>query len=110
MLSLQTAGVRIADDLDKVERLTNELLRATAQLQTSMMNACIDSELSPHDGQLPLARLQQAQSQIVDARGNFLRAHKSMREEFIKRTEVTAVPDTWVRCPTAQLQETTEAA
>ncbi|MDG6078090.1 hypothetical protein E3U23_02635 [Erythrobacter litoralis] len=107
MLPIELAGKRIAEDLDAAERLANEFLRAAAKLQTSMMNACIDSELSPHDGQVAVARVQEAQSQIVGARANLLKAHKSMRSDFIR---IVGLPDTFTRCPTGTLEDQSKVA
>lgn len=96
MLPINLAGKRIADDLDAAERLANESLRANAQLLLSMMNARIDSDLAPYDGQLAVSRVQQAIQQIVEAQNNLAKAHKSMRAEFI---EITGVGDENRRCP-----------
>ncbi len=99
MLDLQTAGTRIAEDLDAAERLANETLRAVARLQVSMMNARIDSDLTPYDGQIAVVRVQQASASLVEAQGNLAKAHKSMREDFIKMTGLTP-PEDGDRCPT----------
>ena len=105
-LPIELAGKRIADDLDAAERSANELLRHLALLQVSMMNARIDSDLAPYDGQIAVARVQQAQSQTVEAMGNLAKAHTSMRKEFI---EITGYPDIG-RCPVEGLGPQSEVA
>lgn len=108
MLPIRAAGKRIADDLDRAERLANESLRATAMLQVSMMNARIDSELSPYEGQIAVIRVQEAAQQLVEAQGNLAKAHKALRTDFIR---VVGLPDTNDRCPVSGISgATTEAA
>ena len=100
-LSLQAAGVRIAEDLDVAEQSANECLRNLAKLQHSMMNARIDSDLAPYEGQAAVTRIQAAMANLVDAQGDIARAHAAMRKRFI---ELADIPDTNGRCPTAAIE------
>ena len=96
-LPLHAAGTRIAADLAEAERLSNEYVRCLARLQGSMMNARLDSEMEPYDGQIAVVRVQEAQSQAVQSQGNLFKAHTSMRSDFVRMADV---PDVIGRCPT----------
>ena len=97
MLTLEAASQRIAADLEKAETLANELQRAIAQLQLSMMNLRIDTDIAPYEGQVSVIRVQEAQSKAVALQSDLLKAHKGLRSDF---TRITMVPDDRDRCPT----------
>tara|TARA_A100001391_G_scaffold78331_1_gene50551 strand:- start:11269 stop:11595 length:327 start_codon:yes stop_codon:yes gene_type:complete len=102
MLSVETAGVRIAAELEEAERLTNECMRAYARLQMSMMSVRLDTELPQYQGHTAVMRVQEAQKAQVEAMGQLARAHKAMRDDFLT---ITAIPDTIGRCPVNGVQE-----
>ena len=102
MLTVENAGVRIAEDLETAERLTNECMRAYARLLQSMMNVRLDTDLPQYQGQTAVMRLQEAQKHQVDAMSHLARVHKSMREDFL---QITNVADEIGRCPTTGLKE-----
>ncbi len=97
MLTIETAARRVAADLDKAEKLANELHRALAQLQLSMMNLRIDTDIAPYEGQISVIRVQEAQSKAVALQSDLLKAHKGLRSDF---SRITMVPDDGDRCPT----------
>ena len=97
MLSVETAGARVARDLEEAERFTNESLRALARLNVSMMNVRLDTDLPQYQGQAAVIRLQEAQKAMVDAMSHLTRVHKSLRDDF---TKITGLPDEPGRCPT----------
>lgn len=99
MLTIEAAGQRIAADLDDVENATNEAMRKLARLQVSMMNARLDSDLRPYDGQLAVMRVAEAQQQLVAVMSNLAKAHKSMRDDF---TKIKMPTDDNDRCPVRQ--------
>lgn len=102
MLTLETAGQRVAVDLEEAERLTNEAIRAVAKLQTSMMNTRIDTELAQYEGQVSVVRVQQASGSLVEAMNHLAKAHKGMRSDFIR---ITCAPDDNERCPALETGE-----
>lgn len=97
MLTIETASRRVTADLDKAENLANELQRAIAQLQLSMMNLRIDTDIAPYEGQVSVVRVQQAQAKAVALQSDLLKAHKGLRSDF---TRITMVPDDGDPCPT----------
>lgn len=97
MLSFEVASKRVAEDLERAENLANELQRAIAQLQLSMMNLRIDTGIAAYEGQLSVVRVQEAQSKAVALQSDLLKAHKGLRSDF---TRITMVPDDRDRCPT----------
>lgn len=102
MLTLEAASVRIADDLEEAERLTNECIRAYARLQQSMINIRLDTDLPQYQGQLAVVRLQEAQKNQVDAMSQLAKVHKSMREDYLK---ITGLPDEVGRCAVTRVSE-----
>lgn len=101
MLTLETAARRVAADLEKAEMFANELQRSLAQLQLSMMNLRIDTEVAPYEGQLSVMRVQEAQSKAVSLQSDLLKAHKGLRADF---TRITMLPDDQNRCPTEAIE------
>ncbi|RIV89218.1 hypothetical protein [Aurantiacibacter zhengii] len=99
MLTVETAGKRVATDLEDAERLTNETLRAMSRLQHSMLNVRLDTELPQYQGQMAIIRLQEAQKHLVDAMTNLTKMHKSLRDDF---TKITGLPDEPGRCPVSR--------
>lgn len=107
MLTIETAGVRVAADLEEAERLTNECMRAYARLQMSMMNVRLETDLPQYQGHTAVMRVQEAQKAQVEAMGQLARAHKAMRDDFLT---VTGMPETIGRCPTKGIQEAASIA
>ena len=108
MLTVETAGVRVAADLEEAERLSNECMRAFARLQMSMMNIRLETDLPQYQGHTAVMRVQEAQRAQVEAMGQLARAHKAMRDEFLT---VTGMPDRLGRCPVSgKLEVAAEAA
>lgn len=107
MLTIETAGIRIAADLEQAEALANECLRAHALLMTSMMNLRLETGVAPYEGQIAVSRVQTAMNKIVEAQGDLAKAHKSMREGYIK---ITGGPDDPFKCPLASLGKVTSEA
>ena len=101
MLTFDAASLRIASDLDRAEKLANELQRALAQLQLSMMNMRIDTDVAPYEGQISVVRVQEAQSKAVGLQSDLLKAHKGLRADF---SRITMLPDDQDRCPTDPLR------
>ena len=89
-LTVETAGIRIANNLDDAERAANEALRSKARLLESMMTTRLETELPQYQGHLAVMRLQKAISDDVSSMGELAKAHKSMRDDF---TRITAIPD-----------------
>ncbi|WP_338243168.1 hypothetical protein [Aurantiacibacter hainanensis] len=96
MLTFEAASQRIAADLEQAEILANELQRAIARLQLSMMNLRLDTDIAPYEGQASVIRVQEAQSKAVALQSDLLKAHKGLRSDF---TRITMVPDDRDRCP-----------
>lgn len=108
MLTIETAGQRIAADLENAERQINEAIRAVARLQLTMMNARIDTDMAQYEGQTSVIRVQQASAAMVEGMNHLAKAHKGMRTDFIR---ITGGPDNSDRCPTQQpLSEISTAA
>ena len=101
MLTVETAGVRVAADLEEAERLSNECMRAYARLQMSMMTVRLETDLPQYQGHTAVMRVQEAQKAQVEAMGQLARAHKAMRDDFLT---VTGMPDEIGRCPTGGLK------
>ena len=97
MLTVELASQRVASDLERAEKLANELQRAIAHLQVSMMNLRIDTDIAAYEGQLSVVRVQEAQAKAVALQGDLLKAHKGLRADFCR---ITMIPDDQVRCPT----------
>ena len=102
MLTVEAAGVRVAEDLEAAEAAVNEAMRRVARLQLSMMNTRLDTELAQYEGQTSVVRVSQANAALVDGMNHLAKAHKQMRADFLR---VTAGPDDYERCPARNLTE-----
>ncbi len=106
MLTIPSAGLRFARELEEAEKLTNKTIASYAAIKQTMMATRLETEVPQYAAQDTLMRLQEAEQSLVKAMGQLARVHSGLRKEFI---DVTNGPEVPGRCPASGVLEDVEA-
>lgn len=96
MMTPQIAALRISRDMNVSENGIDQLIAATGNLLSTMTTARVETGSSAATGHRAIARVAAAQSKLVEARLDFIRAHEDLRRIAETADTPTECPEEWL--------------